>query len=134
MSILVNDETRVVVQGISGREGSFHTKQMLAYGTKVVAGVTPGRGGEEVLGVPVFDTVRQAVEAASPNVSIIFVPPVAAGDAALEAIEAGVPLRETTATAPGRWMWPGMIPILAAPGVMMPGQFGPMMRVPRCSA
>ena len=92
MSILVNANTRLVVQGITGRDGSFHTQQMLEYGTKVVAGVTPGRGGQEVHGVPVFNTVRQAVEATAANTSIIYVPGRLAADAILEAADAGIAL------------------------------------------
>ncbi|MBM1154961.1 succinate--CoA ligase subunit alpha [archaeon] len=92
MAILVGKETRVVVQGITGREGRFHTKLMLEYGTKVVSGVRPGKGGEEVWGVPVFDTVQEAVEQTGANASIVFVPAAAAKDAVLEAIDAGVPL------------------------------------------
>ncbi|HEY8486680.1 MAG TPA: succinate--CoA ligase subunit alpha [Limnochordales bacterium] len=90
MSILVDRSTRLLVQGITGREGEFHTRQMLAYGTQVVAGVTPGKGGSEVAGVPVFDTVEQARQATGANASIIFVPAPFAADAALEAIEAGL--------------------------------------------
>ncbi len=92
MSILVDGNTRVLVQGITGREGEFHTRQMLQYGTKVVAGMTPGRGGQEVAGVPVFDTVADAVKATGANVSIIFVPAVAAPDAILEAAASEIPL------------------------------------------
>ena len=92
MSILVDESTRLLVQGITGREGEFHTRQMLAYGTKVVAGVTPGRGGQELAGVPVFDTVRQAVSETSPNVSIIYVPAPFAADAIFEAADNGIPL------------------------------------------
>lgn len=92
MSILVDKNTRLIVQGITGREGQFHTSQMLAYGTNVVAGVTPGRGGQEVEGVPVFDTVRQAVEATNANASIIFVPAPFAAEAVLEAADSGVEL------------------------------------------
>lgn len=92
MSILVNKETRLLVQGITGREGSFHTKQMLAYGTQVVGGVTPGKGGESVEGAPVFNSVREAVGATRANASIVFVPPAFAADAVLEAIDAGLPL------------------------------------------
>jgi len=88
----VNADTRLLVQGITGREGAFHTAQMLAYGTKVVAGVTPGRGGEQVHGVPVYNTVKEAVAAQQPNASIIYVPAAAAADAAMEAIDAGIPL------------------------------------------
>lgn len=92
MSILVDANSRVLVQGITGREGEFHTQQMLAYGTKVVAGVTPGKGGQQVLGVPVFDTVRQAVQQRGANVSCLFVPAPFAPDAILEAAEAGIEL------------------------------------------
>jgi len=92
MSILVDEHTRVVVQGITGREGAFHTKQMLEYGTAVVAGVTPGKGGNEVLGVPVFNTVKQAVDRAGVNVSCIFVPPPFAADAIIESASAGLEL------------------------------------------
>ena len=92
MSILVNSNTRLVVQGITGRDGSFHTQQMLEYGTTVVAGVTPGRGGQEMHGVPVFNTVRQAVEATGANTSIIYVPGRLAADAILEAADAGIAL------------------------------------------
>jgi len=90
MSILVDGDTRLVVQGATGREGAFHTAQMLAYGTRVVAGVTPGRGGGEVHGVPVFHTVRQAVDATGANASVIYVPARFAADAVLEAAEAGI--------------------------------------------
>jgi succinyl-CoA synthetase alpha subunit len=92
VSILVNSNTRLVVQGITGRDGGFHTQQMLEYGTAVVAGVTPGRGGQEVHGVPVFNTVRQAVEATGANTSIIYVPGRLAADAILEAADAGIAL------------------------------------------
>ncbi|MEM0119838.1 MAG: succinate--CoA ligase subunit alpha [Thermoprotei archaeon] len=93
MAILVDESTRLVVQGITGREGSFHAAQMLAYGTKVVAGVSPGKGGLKVLdSVPVYDTVRQAVNETGANTSIIFVPAPYALDAVLESIEAGIPL------------------------------------------
>ncbi|MCS7219841.1 MAG: succinate--CoA ligase subunit alpha [Anaerolineae bacterium] len=92
MSILVNRDTRLLVQGITGREGSFHTQQMIEYGTRVVAGVTPGKGGEWASGVPVFDTVRDAVEATDANTSIIYVPARFAPDAILEAAEAGIKL------------------------------------------
>ncbi len=90
MSILVDEKTRVVIQGITGREGTFHTKQMLNYGTAVVAGVTPGKGGKQIDGVPVFNTVYEAVEKESANVSCIFVPPPSAGDAIMEAASAGL--------------------------------------------
>jgi len=90
MSILVNKETRLLVQGITGREGEFHTRQMVEYGTNVVAGVTPGKGGGWVAGVPVFDTVREAVEATEANASILYVPARFAPDAILEAADAGI--------------------------------------------
>ena len=90
MSILVDETTKVLVQGITGSEGRFHSERMLEYGTKVVGGVTPGKGGQEALGLPVFDTVRQAVEETGANASVIFVPPVAAADSVMEAAEAGL--------------------------------------------
>ncbi len=90
MSILVNSETRVVVQGITGREGTFHTRQCVEYGTNVVAGVTPGKGGQNMDQIPVFDTVGQAVQNEGANASLIFVPPPFAGDAILEAAHAGI--------------------------------------------
>ncbi len=92
MSILVNNDTRLIVQGLTGREGSFHASQMLEYGTNIVAGVTPGKGGQEHLGVPVFNTVREAKAATDANASIIYVPARFAGDAILEATEAGIDL------------------------------------------
>jgi len=92
MSILVGNNTRLLVQGITGREATFHTTQMVEYGTPVVAGVTPGRGGREVSGVPVFDTAAQAVAATGANTSIIFVPAAFAPDAILEAADNGIEL------------------------------------------
>ena len=92
MSVLVGEGTRVLVQGITGNEGRFHTQRMLEYGTNVVAGVTPGKGGQEAEGVPVFDTVSEAVGASGANASILFVPPAFAADAILEAAEAGIEL------------------------------------------
>ena len=92
MSILVDKNTRVVVQGITGKEGSFHTGQMIAYGTKVVAGVTPGKGGTEHDGVPIFDTVEEAARQTGANASVIYVPPAFAADAIMEAADAGLPL------------------------------------------
>lgn len=92
LAILVDENTRLVVQGITGREGEFHTRQMLAYGTKVVAGVTPGKGGQEVAGVPVFDTVAQAVSSTAANTSIVYVPARFAPDAICEAVDAGIAL------------------------------------------
>jgi succinyl-CoA synthetase alpha subunit len=90
MSILVDKKTRLIVQGITGSEGSFHTQQIIEYGTRVVAGVTPGKGGTKFLGVPVFNTVEQAVKETKANTSVIFVPPAFAGDAILEAANAGI--------------------------------------------
>ncbi len=85
MSILIDDGSRVLVQGITGREGQFHTERMIRYGTRVVGGVTPGRGGQSTLGVPVFDSVRQAVRETGADVSVAFVPAALAADAACEA-------------------------------------------------
>jgi len=90
MSILVNKSTRVVVQGITGKEGSFHATQCKAYGTQIVAGVTPGKAGQEVEGIPVFNTVREAVKKTEATTSLIFVPPPFAADAILEAADAGI--------------------------------------------
>ncbi|EFW91707.1 succinyl-CoA synthetase, alpha subunit [Haladaptatus paucihalophilus DX253] len=92
MSILVDDDTRVVVQGITGGEGSFHTEQMMEYGTNVVAGAVPGKGGQEVQGVPVYDTVNEAVEEEDADASVIFVPPAFAGDAIFEALDTDLDL------------------------------------------
>ena len=92
MSIYVNKDTRVLVQGMTGSQGRFHAEQMLAYGTKIVGGVTPGKGGAECLGLPVFDTVKEGREATGANASILYVPPAAAGESILEAIDAGMEL------------------------------------------
>jgi len=92
MSIFVNRDTRLVVQGITGREGQFHARQCILYGTRVVAGVTPGKGGQQMDAVPVFNTVREAVQEAGANCSMIFVPPAFAADAIFEAVDAGVEL------------------------------------------
>jgi succinyl-CoA synthetase alpha subunit len=92
MSVLVDKSTRVIVQGFTGREGSFHAQQMLDYGTKVVGGVTPGKGGTKHLGAPVFNTVSDAVRETGANASVIFVPPPYAADAILEAVDAALPL------------------------------------------
>jgi succinyl-CoA synthetase alpha subunit len=90
MSVLVNKNSRIIVQGFTGKEGTFHAEQMIEYGTNVVGGVTPGKGGTEHLGKPVFNTVRDAVVQAEANTSIIFVPPGFAADAIMEAAEAGI--------------------------------------------
>lgn len=92
MAILVNKRTKVIVQGLSGKAGRFHAEQCMEYGTKVVGGVTPGKGGMEVLGLPVFDTVWEAKEQLNPDASLIFVPAPHAADAILEAEDAGIPL------------------------------------------
>jgi succinyl-CoA synthetase alpha subunit len=92
MAILVDKDTHLIVQGITGREGSFHTEQMIDYGTDVVGGVTPGKGGEWVLGKPIFDTAKAAVDATGANTSIIFVPAAFGPDAIYEAIDAGIEL------------------------------------------
>jgi len=92
MSILVNADSKIICQGITGNQGSFHTEQCIEYGTKVVAGVTPGRGGQDHLGVPVYNTVRDAVDATGADVSMIYVPPPFAADAILEAADSGVAL------------------------------------------
>ena len=92
MSVLVDENTRLFVQAITGAEGSFHTKQMIDYGTQVVGGATPGKGGQEFEGVPVFNTVAEGVAATSANASVIFVPPPFAADAIMEAADAGLEL------------------------------------------
>ncbi len=92
MSVLVDKKTRLLVQGITGGEGTFHTRQAVAYGTHVVAGVTPGKGGQALDGIPIFNTVAEAVAETGANASVIFVPPPFAADAILESAEAGVPL------------------------------------------
>ena len=90
MSIYVNKDTKVIVQGITGKQGAFHTEKMLEYGTAIVGGVTPGKGGQRLLGVPVFNTVHDAVRETGANASVIYVPPKFAADSILEAIDAGV--------------------------------------------
>jgi succinyl-CoA synthetase alpha subunit len=92
LSVLVNKETRLVVQGLTGKEGTFHAKQMVEYGTNVVAGVTPGKGGTTHEGIPVFNTVADAVKEAGANASVIYVPPSFAADAVMEAAGAGIPV------------------------------------------
>lgn len=92
MSILINKDTKVIVQGITGATGLFHTKQALEYGTNVVGGVTPGKGGTEIEGVPVFNTVEEAVKATGANATVIYVPPAFAADAIMEATDAELDL------------------------------------------
>ncbi|MET0645458.1 MAG: succinate--CoA ligase subunit alpha [Pyrinomonadaceae bacterium] len=132
MSVLVDKNTRLVVQGITGKEGTFHTKQMVEYGTQVVGGVTPGKGGTTHEGIPVFNTVADAVSEAGANASVIYVPPAFAADAIMEAADAGLPLvvcitegipaldmvkvKEYLADKPTRLVGPN------CPGVISPGK------------
>src|SRR5262249_34377565 len=92
MSVLIDRKTRLIVQGLTGREGTFHAKQAAAYGTNVVGGVTPGKGGTTHEGWPVFDTVADAAKQTGANATVIFVPPAFAADAVMEAADAGLPL------------------------------------------
>ena len=92
MSVLVDRNTRVICQGITGAQGTFHTEQAIAYGTKMTAGVTPGKGGQTAVGLPVYDTVKEAAEKAGADASVIYVPPPFAADSILEAIDAEIPL------------------------------------------
>src|SRR3954463_14634819 len=92
MSILINKDTRVICQGITGAQGTFHSEQAIAYGTKMVGGVTPGKGGTTHIGLPVFDTVHEAVAKAGADATVIYVPPPFAADSILEAIDAEIPL------------------------------------------
>ena len=92
MAVLVDENTKVICQGLTGAQGTFHSEQAIAYGTQMVGGVTPGKGGESVLGLPIFDTVGEAVEATGADATAIYVPPPFAADAIMEAIDAEVPL------------------------------------------
>ncbi len=132
MSVLVDKATRLVVQGITGKEGTFHTKQMVEYGTNVVGGVTPGKGGTTHEGIPVFNTVADAVKEAGANASVIYVPPSFAADAIMEAADAGIPVivcitegiptldmirvREYLSDKPSRLIGPN------CPGIISPGK------------
>jgi succinyl-CoA synthetase alpha subunit len=132
MSIFVDNNTRLLVQGITGREGQFHTRQCMAYGTNVVAGVTPGKGGQDMDGVPVYNTVREARRETGANCSMIFVPPPFAADAIMEAADSGIELivaitegipvmdmlrvKNYLATRPSRLIGPN------CPGIITPGQ------------
>lgn len=92
MSVFINKDTKVIVQGITGKQGLFHATQMIEYGTQIVGGTSPGKGGTEVIGVPVFDTVEQAVQATGANASVVYVPPAFAADSIMEAVDAGLDL------------------------------------------
>src|SRR5271165_5993205 len=92
MSILIDKNTKVICQGVTGAQGTFHTEQAIAYGTRMVGGVSPGKGGTEHIGLPIFDTVEEAIHATQADASVIYVPPPFAADAILEAIDADVPL------------------------------------------
>ena len=132
MSIFVNRDTRVLVQGITGSQGLFHTEKMLEYGTRVVGGVTPGKGGQAVLGLPVFDTVEQAVRATGANASVIYVPPAYAADSILEAAQAeldtvvciteGIPILEMLRVR--RFLQGGKTRLIGpnCPGIITPGE------------
>ena len=132
MSIFVDRQTRVLVQGMTGREGRFHTRRCLEYGTRIVAGVTPGKGGQTVEGVPVFDTVAEARAATEADASLIFVPPAFAADAILEAAEAGiativcitegVPVHDMLRVRRLLAGWPVRLIGPNCPGVITPGQ------------
>src|SRR5688572_12948993 len=92
MSVLINKNTKVICQGFTGKQGTLHSEQCLAYGTKIVGGITPGRGGEKHLGLPVFDSVREAVEKTAADATMIFVPAPFCKDSIIEAVEAGIKL------------------------------------------
>ncbi|MEM2370525.1 MAG: succinate--CoA ligase subunit alpha [Candidatus Bathyarchaeia archaeon] len=132
MGIIVNKHTKVIVQGITGRQGMFHTKLMLEYGTKVVAGVTPGKGGTKVYGIPVYDTVEEALDKHSADASIIFVPAPFAAEAALEALENGikvvviiaehVPIKDTINVMAYARQVKAMVIGPNSPGIITPGE------------
>lgn len=132
MAVLVNAATRAVVQGATGSQGSFHTSLMLQYGTKIVAGVTPGKGGSSVHGIPIYDTVEESVKANKPNASIIFVPPFAAKDAVMEAIAQnlnlvvviteGIPVKDSMEMLARARLAKARIVGPNTPGVITPGE------------
>lgn len=132
MSILINKDTKVICQGMTGAQGTFHTEQAIAYGTKMVGGISPGKGGSQHLGLPIFDTVRQAVEKTGANASVIYVPPPFAADAIMEAVEAeldlvvciteGIPVLDMVAVK--RYMQGRKTRLVGpnCPGVITPGE------------
>ena len=133
MSILIDENTKVVVQGLTGREGQFHGLRNRDYGTKVVAGTRPGKGGEEIEGIPIFDSVKEAISATGANTSLVFVPPSFAGEAILEAADAGcdlvvcitegVPAKdEAIKKSLDYFKYGGMVNPLAAPGSALIGR------------
>ena len=104
MAILITEKTRVIVQGMSGRIGQFHAEDMIKHGTNVMGGVTPGKGGSTLLGRPLFNTVREAVEATGAEASLVFVPPPFAADAIMEAADAGIRHAATLGLMPELWL------------------------------
>ncbi|HXQ28061.1 MAG TPA: succinate--CoA ligase subunit alpha [Gemmatimonadales bacterium] len=130
MSVLASAETRVLVQGITGRDGAFHTRQMLAYGTRIVAGVTPGKGGSTMDGVPVFDTVQDAVRATHPTASVIYVPAASAISAIFEAADAGIGLVVCITEGIPVLEMTLVLPFLAERGVRLIGPNCPGLIVP----
>lgn len=130
MSILVNKNTRLIVQGITGRDGGFHTSKMKAYGTNIVGGVSPGKGGQDVEGIPVFNTVEDAVNATQANTSIIFVPAAFAADSILEAAEGGIKLVIAITEGIPTLDMVRVMPYLKSKGVMLIGPNCPGLITP----